>query len=96
MIKLFIQAFKFVTIGVLVMTQSSAYGSNKNIEVILTTEAVVRDPVLCKGYQQFQVINLFLDTLVRKDPAVGIVSGISDKWDVSENQQSLLAPLSLL
>lgn len=94
MIKLFIQAFKFVTIGVLVMTQSSAYGSNKNIEVILTTEAVVRDPVLCKGYQQFQVINLFLDTLVRKDPAVGIVSGISDKWDVSENQLEYIFHLS--
>lgn len=93
-IKLFIQAFKVLTIGVSVATQYSAYGSNKNLEVILTTEAVVSDPVLCKGYQQFQVINLFLDTLVRKDPSIGIISGISEKWDVSENQLEYIFHLS--
>lgn len=57
------------------------------IKVIMTTEAVVFDPLLCKGYQQFQVINLFLDTLVRKDPQFGIVSGIASKWDINTSQR---------
>jgi peptide/nickel transport system substrate-binding protein len=60
--------------------------SQKKIEVILTTEAVLNDPIEAKGYQQFQVINLFLDTLVRKDPATGIGSGVAKSWDIDDSQ----------
>lgn len=66
----------------------SAQGKNKEINAILTTETVLQDPIVAKGYQQFQVINLFLDTLVRKDPNIGLVSGVAKRWSVSENQKT--------
>ena len=56
------------------------------MEVILTTQEVLRDPVECMGYQQFQVINLFLDTLVRNNSSVGIVRGIASHWEISIDQ----------
>lgn len=64
-----------------------AKNQNSVINVIMTTEAVLFDPIQCKGYQQFQVINLFLDTLVRKDPKFGIVSGIAKKWEINTSQR---------
>lgn len=67
---------------------------NKQLEVILTTEAVLQDPIQCKGYQQFQVINLFLDTLVRKKPSIGIVNGIASHWEVSKDQKEYTFHLS--
>lgn len=56
------------------------------INAILTTEGLVFDPAKAKGYQQFQVLNLMLDTLVRKDPSLGLVSGLAKKWTVSTDQ----------
>ncbi|MFN3454298.1 MAG: ABC transporter substrate-binding protein [Pseudobdellovibrio sp.] len=60
--------------------------NNFDVNIIMTTEAVLFDPIYCKGYQQFQIINLFLDTLVKKDPKFGIVSGIANKWNVNLSQ----------
>lgn len=71
-----------------------AHGKNKTINAILTTETLFQDPTLAKGYQQFQVINLFLDTLVRKDPNIGLISGIAKKWTVSEDQKIYTFSLS--
>lgn len=67
------------------MTDINAESDNQ-VHIILTTERIVRDPLECKGYQQFQVIDLFLDTLVKKDPVYGIVGSISNKWSVSQDQ----------
>lgn len=60
--------------------------SENTINIILTTERIVRDPIECKGYQQLQVIDLFLDTLVKKDPNLGLVGSISNKWSVNQEQ----------
>ncbi|MGZ3768638.1 MAG: ABC transporter substrate-binding protein [Bdellovibrio sp.] len=73
---------------------SYAKDKAKEINAILTTEVIVKDPLEAKGYQQFQVLNLFLDTLVRKDPNIGIVSGIAKKWSVSEDQTIFTFTLS--
>lgn len=79
--------YKLFILGVIFMNIAEAKLKDTEIRVIMTTEAVVFDPLLCKGYQQFQVINLFLDTLVRKDPKFGIVSGIASKWDINVSQK---------
>lgn len=94
MIRLIISIIKLVTLGIIMIANTKCFSSEKKLEVILTTEAVLRDPVQCKGYQQFQVINLFLDTIVRKDPAVGVVSGIADRWEIAPNQKEYIFHIS--
>ncbi|OFZ33043.1 MAG: hypothetical protein A3D17_07960 [Bdellovibrionales bacterium RIFCSPHIGHO2_02_FULL_40_15] len=66
--------------------ESVSSKKNSIVNVIMTTEVVLFDPVQCKGYQQFQIVNLFLDTLVRKDPKFGIISGAASKWDINASQ----------
>jgi peptide/nickel transport system substrate-binding protein len=80
--------------GFLMNSMTDVYSREKTIEVILTTQAVLKDPLNCRGAQQFQVLNLFLDTLVRKDPGVGIISGSADRWEVSANQAEYIFHLS--
>jgi ABC-type transport system substrate-binding protein len=53
-----------------------------SLNVILTTENIELDPVIAKSYQQFQVLNLFLDTLVRKAPGMGFVHGVAESWQI--------------
>ncbi|UOF00506.1 ABC transporter substrate-binding protein [Bdellovibrio reynosensis] len=64
------------------------------IHAILTTEGVLQDPICARGYQQFQVLNLFLDTLVKKDSKKGIVSGIAQSWKISADQRTYTFSLS--
>ena len=78
-------------LGIIMQTQTD---SPKIINATLTTEELVQDPILAKGYQQFQVLNLYLDTLVRKHPEVGIVSGIAKKWSVSEDKKTYVFEIS--
>ncbi|HAG91469.1 MAG TPA: hypothetical protein DCL41_06340, partial [Bdellovibrionales bacterium] len=59
--------------------------SNRNINIIVTTEDVVLIPTTAKSYQQFQILDLFLDTLVAKDPEFGYMSRLASNWVVSEN-----------
>jgi peptide/nickel transport system substrate-binding protein len=94
MIRLIIYIIKVLTLGFIMIVNTNCFSSEKKLEVILTTEAVLRDPIHCKGYQQFQVINLFLDTIVRKDPSVGVISGIADRWEISQNQMEYIFHLS--
>lgn len=59
--------------------------TSNHLNIILTTEEITDNPVKCKGYQQFQVINLFLDTLVHKDQTNSLNAGIASSWDVSSD-----------
>lgn len=61
--------------------------SEKEVNALLTTEQVVFDPIQAKGYQQFQVLGLTLDSLVKKDLKQGLVSGIAQRWQVSADQK---------
>lgn len=84
--KSFFEQLIIVLLGISIAT--TAHGKFKVVNAILTTETLMQDPLTAKGYQQFQVINLVLDTLVKKDPKVGLVSGIAKRWTVSEDQKT--------
>lgn len=68
-------------------TSTEKKEKSASVNALVTTEAIVKDPVGAKGYQQFQALNLFLDTLVRKDPTIGLISGISNGWEISEDKK---------
>lgn len=70
------------------MLAQSCSSEEKRIDAILTTEEVVFDPMKAKGYQQFQVLNLMLDTLVRKDSKFEIISGVSNSWKISNDKRN--------
>jgi len=88
------KTLKLLILGIFFMVSVDANTNSNEVNVIMTTESVMFDPTLCKGYQQFQIINLYLDTLVRKDPKFGIISGIASKWDISEDQREYVFTIS--
>ncbi len=78
----------------MVSMKNTVAKDSEKLEVILTTEEILADPIKCKGYQQFQVINLFLDPLVRKTSAEGLISGIASKWDITSNNTEYIFHIS--
>lgn len=56
-----------------------------NLKISTSTAKVEFDPTKALGYQQFVILDLFLNTLIKKDENGQFTSGIAESWRTKEN-----------